>query len=158
MKLLNFDLAAPNYTVELRAFGLNWDLHNFADFAGLLLRPDASATAMWVVPDAPNPWGDTDNHYGGCELRFREVRRLSITGRDFRMPPSEDRTLAQIARLAKPIAQNQSLGEGAEKQFGLLLTFQGGMAIEVDAAEAELTPIPRGDRRLTTSSGSHGFG
>jgi hypothetical protein len=151
MKLLNFDLAAPNYTVELRAYGLNWDLHNFADFAGLVLRPDASAVATWVVPDAPNPWGDTDNAYGGCELRFREVRRLSITGRDFGMPPSEDGALAQITRLAKPLAQNQSAGEAAEMQSGLLLTFQNGMSIEIDAAEAELVPIPRGDPRLVTS-------
>ena len=37
MRFLNFDLRAPNNTVELQGLGLNWELHNFADFEVLRL-------------------------------------------------------------------------------------------------------------------------
>jgi len=50
MKLLNFDLSSPNYTIELSGMGLEWDLHNFADFAGLQLLPENNSAEMrWTV-------------------------------------------------------------------------------------------------------------
>jgi|SRR6266853_664636 len=144
MKLLNFDLASPNNTVELRAVGLNWDLHNFADFEGIRVAPDGSVALTWSAPDTPNPWGDTGNHFGGCELRFRGVRRLSVTGREPSMPASEDRTLAGISQVADLMSKNRDQREAIDTQFSLLLKFQSGVVIDVDAAEAEFVPIDRG--------------
>jgi len=143
MRFLNFEFATPNHTVELDAFGLRWDLHNVADFTGLQLTPDASAIVTWVVPDTPNPWGDTCNHYGGLEFRFRELRKLVVTGPDRRMPPSEGRTLAEISRLIESTPQNQIEREESGPHLSVLFRFQSGAAIELDAAEAELVPIKR---------------
>jgi hypothetical protein len=129
MKLVNFNLASSGHAVELRAFGLNWDLHNFANFVGLQLNPDSSAILTWVVPDEGNKWGDANNQYGGCRLKFCDTQRLSVTGRDVRMPASEDETLAEIAEMSP--------------RSGLRFTFQSGLSVEIIAATAELIPIDR---------------
>jgi hypothetical protein len=144
MRFVNFDLESPNDTIELRGLGLNWDLHNFADFSGMRLEPDGPLVLSWVAPDHPNPWGDTNNRYRGCELRFSGLRRLEVTGRDAAVLGSEDRTLHSISKVAP--------GDGAgeyrkrrewvpEAAFHLLLTLTSGLSIEVDADEAELRAL-----------------
>jgi hypothetical protein len=153
MKFVNFDIRS---SIELHGMGLNWELHNFAHFLGLRMMPDTSVVLTWVmpanlvVPGGGTLWGDFNNHYGGCQLLFRSVRRISITGADPEMPASESRTLARIMRGPKPPKEDLSTFEPSKPKSTLLLEFQSGLSIEVDALEAELVPIERGDRGLTT--------
>jgi hypothetical protein len=129
--------------IELQALGLNWDLHNFADFVGLRVEPDGSAALTWVAPDQPNPWGDTNNRHMGCELRFSGVRLLLVTGRESE-PSSEDRTLHDICKVTPEPGQYRRRREWpVDARFHLLLTFISGLSIEVDAAEAELRALDR---------------
>ena len=144
MKFVNFDLESPNDTIELRGLGLNWDLHNFVDFSGLRLEPDGSLVLSWVATDCPNPWGDTNNRYRGCELRFSGLRRLEVSRHNADMPSSGERTLHSISK----VAPGDGAGEyrkrpewSPEAAFHLLLTFTGGLSIEVDAKQAELRAL-----------------
>ena len=112
--------------------------------------PDTTVVLTWVmpattvVPGGGTPWGDFNNHYGGCQLVFRGVRRISITGADPEMPPSESRTLARIIRGARLRKKDLNVSEPSKSESTLLLEFQSGLSIEVDASEAELVPIERG--------------
>lgn len=143
MTSVNFELASAGHSIELHALGLNWDLHNFANFVGLQLSPDSSAILTWVVPDTANPWGDTNNHHGGCKLRFSRILRLSLTGRDVRMPASEDEALAEITEFSDLTTSSQQNRERADACSGFRFTFHSGVSIEIVAAEAELIPIAR---------------
>jgi hypothetical protein len=153
MKFLNFDIRS---SIELHGIGLNWELHNFAHFLGLRLMSDTSVVLTWVMPanlvisGGGTPWGDFNNHYSGCQLLFRGVRRISITGADPEMPTSESRTLAEIISWPTLPKKDLNVSGPSQSESTLLLEFQSGLSIEVDASEAELVPIERGDRRLTT--------
>src|SRR5436190_15995099 len=124
MKFLNFDIPS---SIELHGMGLNWELHNFAHFLGLRLMPDTTVVLTWVmpattvVPGGGTPWGDFNNHYGGCQLVFRGVRRISITGADPEMPPSESRTLARIIRGARLRKKDLNVSEPSKSESTLLL-------------------------------------
>jgi hypothetical protein len=145
MRFVNFELESPNDTIELRAHGLNWDLHNFADFAGMRLGTDGSVVLTWIVPDTANPWGDTNNRYRGCELRFSGVRNVQITGRDAEIPSSEDGTLEGISKvIPEPGEHRQRREWEAGIPFHLVMKFRSGLTIEVDAADAELRALQRG--------------
>src|SRR5262249_11688272 len=135
MKCLNFDIRS---SIELHGMGLNWELHNFADFRGLRLRPDTSVVLTWVmaanvvVRGGGTPWGDFNNHYGGCQLLFRGVRHISITGADPEMPASESRTLARIIKGPRLRKKDLNVSEPSKSESTLLLEFQSGLSIEVE--------------------------
>jgi len=141
MRFLNFDFDPhwPNHTIELQALGLNWDLHNRPDFAGLQLTPDGSVVLTWIAPDSQ--WSDERNHYRGCELRFRGVRSLAITGPDPEMPLSEHQTLWEISKLTPGHPEYGQTPKPGGGSFKLGIKFNGGLSIKVDAEEADLQPL-----------------
>jgi hypothetical protein len=141
MRYLNFKLASSKHAIEIVAPGLNWDLHNFADFVGLRLAPDADAVLTRVVPDTTNGWGDSNNHYRGCELWFREVRRFEIISPKNEMPISENRTLAEISELDQDGRDYRQTTSPSDSPFCLFIKFNGGLSMKVDAAAAELRPL-----------------
>ena len=136
---LDFDLGSPISTISLVALGLHWDLHNWPDFAGLQLTPDGSAVLTWIAPDSH--WSDERNHYRGCELRFRGVRSLEITGPDPEMPASEHRTLWEISKLTPEHPEYGQATKSGGTSFKLGISFNGGLSIKVDAEEADLRPL-----------------
>jgi hypothetical protein len=140
MRLVNFELRGANHTVELLALGLNWDLHNWADFIGLEFRPDNSLVMRWTAPSMENPWGDLNNNHAGCALVFRDLRLLRLGARDKDTLEPDDRTLAGISKVEP--------GEGPYRQryewdpadpFDLLFEFQSGRTLEIAAEEVEFT-------------------
>jgi hypothetical protein len=144
MRLLNFTLEEPNNTVAVRTLGLHWDLHNCAVFQGLGIASDGSAVLTWMV-DESTPWGDPGNQFRGCQLRFRGVRQVLVTGRDPATSPSEDGTLADMSKVIPESGEyRQRVEWQQEEPFNLLLIFQNGLSIELAAAEAEFEPISRG--------------
>jgi hypothetical protein len=115
-------------------------LHNFAEFVGLQLMPEGSAVLTWIVPSATaNPWGDMNNHYRGCELRFSGVRILEITVSKAQMPPSENTTLAEISY----VREHPQMTSVPDPVHYLFIKFNGGLSMKLDAAEAELRPLER---------------
>ena len=139
MRFLNFDFESPDNTIELRALGLNWDLHNHPDFAGLQLTPNGSAIFTWIAPDSQ--WSDERNHHSGCELRFHTVRSLEIRGPDPESATSEHQTLWLISKLPPGHPDYGQPTESTGTSFKLGIKFNGGMSIKVDAEEAELQPL-----------------
>jgi hypothetical protein len=144
MRYLNFKLASPRNAIELVALGLNWDLHNFAEFTGLRFVPEASAVLKWVVSDVTNAWGDSNNHYRGCELWFGQVQRFEITCQKIKIPLSENRTLAEISELNQDESYYQKASSGADRPSCLCIKFNGGLSLKVEAWEAELRPLQEG--------------
>lgn len=98
MRFLNFELDQPSTAVAIVSRGYSWDLHNCAHFSGLVMAPDGSVVLTWVMlPNCRPSLGDPNDPHSGCEMRFRNVRRLKICGRDSEMPTSEDLTLDGIS-------------------------------------------------------------
>jgi hypothetical protein len=146
VKLLNFDLSSPNFTIELSSLGLNWDLHNFADFVGLELQPENNSAVMrWIVPDAKNPWGCIDNKFQGCELRFSKLKYIQITERDPKLPLKEDSCLASVSKVdlekRNPLKFRTRDAWSIDENFCLWFSFQSGRDIEIDSETVELAPL-----------------
>src|SRR3954465_14494880 len=146
MKLLNFDLSSPNYTIELSGMGLEWDLHNFADFAGLQLLPENNSAEMrWTVSPGENHWGCRKNKRVGMKLRFADLNYLEVTERDPELPMSEDSCLASVSKINKDRSkprkfrtqESWSIGD----EFCLWFQFQGGREIEIDSETVQLVPL-----------------
>jgi len=146
MKLLNFDLSLPSHSHELTSLGLDWDMHNFADFVGLELMPETNSAVMrWIVPDATNPWGCTRNKFSGCELRFSNLKYLQVTDRDLELPLTEDSCLAgvskvDIKRTEPPEFRTRKLWN-SDDEFCLWFHFQSRRDIVIDSETVELVPL-----------------
>src|SRR5262245_25236271 len=141
MRYLNLKLASSSNAIELLALGFNWDLHNFAELVDVRLTPEAAAVLKWVVPDVTNPWGDSNNHYRGCELWFRQVRRFESIFQRTEIPLSENRTLAEISELNEDESDHHTAFSGSGAPLGLFMKFNGGFSLKVHAEEAELRPL-----------------
>jgi len=146
VKLLNFDLMSPNHAHEITGLGLDWDIHNFADFVGLELLPETNSAVMrWIVPGATNPWGCTRNNFSGCELRFSSLKYIEITDRDSDLPLTEDSCLAgvskvDIIRTELPQFRTRKLWN-TDEEFCLWFRFQSGRDIVIDSDTVELVPL-----------------
>ncbi len=103
MHLTNFTLRYESNSVELEAFGYNWDLHNQTVFRGLKFEPlTGDVTMEWTPadPSEKNPWGDFDNHASLCRLRFSGVSLLRMGSRDDAYPASESDCVESIDIIA----------------------------------------------------------
>lgn len=121
MHLSNFtlvtDASAHGWLIALNAHGLEWDLHNFADFEGFDYRSydysafgdstraiSSSLTIYWRLGERIIKWRDTGNQYGipnypsDCfRLVFSDVDYFEVTPRDPAMPTDEDRGISSIS-------------------------------------------------------------
>jgi hypothetical protein len=145
MKLINFYL---DTSIELNSEGLNWDLHNFADFTGLELVPTENAAVLrWRAPKVENPWGSFQNKYAGVELWFRNLEFLKIGPRDEELPLTEDTCVADILQVDPAIQAEEprlraiNAVEGGNGQFHLCFVFQSGRTIEIGSQRVELVPV-----------------
>lgn len=140
MRLVNFELRRPNHAVEIVAIGLNWDLHNWADFVGLEFNPDDSLVLRWTAPATENPWGDLNNNHAGCALVFRDLKLLRLGARDKDTLESDDRTLAAISKVEPGEGPYRQRNEWAPADpFHLVFEFQSGRTLEIAAEEVEFT-------------------
>jgi hypothetical protein len=142
LKLLNFDISS---SIELQCGNLFWDLHNFANFAGLELIPAENAAVMsWNAPVSSNPWGCHENKSSGMKLYFRRLQFLHVGPHDEGMPLSEDTCVSYVLKV-DPRVENADpyLRQVFElsDSFRLLVKFQSHRIIEVGAESVELIPI-----------------
>ena len=143
MKLLNFSLSNPVQDITLVGLGCEWDLHNFANFAGFKFDPVGDCLRMeWLAPAIENPWGCTENRAKGCALKFKNVKWVAITARDETTPTSEDSCLSGISKVIPGRTEHRFKAEwGDDEHFHLLLEFESGRTIEVSSDTVELERI-----------------
>ena len=143
MKLLNFSLLSPVQGITLIGLGCEWDLHNFAKFAGFRFDPVENSLLMeWSVPRMDNPWGWFENRAIGCRLKFRNVKWMDISARDESMPMSEDVCLFGISKVIPDRTEHRFKSVWLDDEpFHLLLEFQSGRSIEVASDTVELESI-----------------
>jgi hypothetical protein len=143
MVLVNFDLEHPFPTIVLRGLGRAWDLHAWAVFEGLELRPGEDAVVLrWRALAAENPWGDPSNRARGCTLRFTGLHALEVTARAPDAMAEDDHTLADVRRVTPEPGEFRERERWAPgEEFRLRFEFESGRAIEVGAAHAELVEL-----------------
>ena len=136
MKLLNFELGEPCYTIHLVALGFFWDLHNAGEFLGLRLDAANNSVVMeWNVSGHPS------EKYSGCRIIFKGLRSIRISPRDAELPLSED---SCVAAISKVISESDARLEfrvkeqWADQPFNLWFEFQSGRSVEINAETAEL--------------------
>ena len=137
MKLLNFELAAPSFAIELVGLDFVWDLHNAATFLGVSLDAASNTGLMkWAVSGHPA------SRYQGCSLIFTGLKLLVVSARDHDLPLSEDLCLSGISkvlpdpRTESPLRMKPEWNEN--EPFHLLFEFQSRRSIEIDAETVEL--------------------
>jgi hypothetical protein len=143
MKLINFRLDDPTQGIILTAFGLEWDLHNFASFRGLTFECASGVLRLaWVAPSVENPWGCPSNKAIGCNLVFRRIEQLIILPTDGSPQFQEPNTLHGLSKVVPEPGEFRFRKDWQDFQpFNLLFEFGNGWSIEIDAESAELQPI-----------------
>lgn len=137
MKLLNFELAAPSFAIELVGLDFVWDLHNAGRFLEISLDPENNTALMkWTVSGHPAA------KYAGCSLIFSGLQLLIISARDRDLPLSEDLCISGISKVHPdlhsefPLRTKPQWSRG--EPFHLLFEFQSRRSIEIDAETVEL--------------------
>jgi hypothetical protein len=140
MKLVNFELATPSFSIELVGLGVLWDLHNTWSFEGVSLDSKNNTAVMkWMIDDRPSA------KYSGCRLIFTDLKRLAISARDEDLPLSEDLCLSSVSKvLPEPNPEpafRMKAQWGVDEAFHLLFQFQSRRSIEIDAETVELDGV-----------------
>ena len=140
MKLLNFELSRPSFAIELLGLGFVWDLHNSGEFVGLALNAnDNTAVLTWIVGGHPSAM------YSGCNLVFWGLKQVTLLPRDEESPLSEDTCVSGISKVIPDRTQipeyRVKLEWHADERFHLLIEFQSGRSIEIDAESADLVGL-----------------
>src|SRR5438876_9553672 len=101
MKLLNFELSQPSFSIELIGLGFIWDLHNAATFLGTRVNPnDNTAVMSWKVKGQPAI------KFRGCRLVFQGLKLMVVSPRDEELPYSEDLCVSGISKLTPDHAED----------------------------------------------------
>ena len=137
MNLLNFELAAPSFAIELVGLDFVWDLHKAGRFLGIRLDAGNNTALMkWSVSGHPAA------KYAGCSLIFTGLKLLVVSGRDDDLPLSEDFCISSISKvLPEPRGESplRMKAQWNEKEpFHLLFEFQSRRSIEINAETVEL--------------------
>jgi hypothetical protein len=137
MKLLNFELAAPSFAIELVGLDFVWDLHNAGRFLEISLAPENNTALMkWTVSGHPAA------KYAGCSLIFSGLQLLVVSARDLDLPLSEDLCVSGISKvLSEPRGESPMRMKprwDENEAFHLLFEFQSRRSIEIDAETVEL--------------------
>ena len=160
MHLSNFtlttDVSAHGHLITLNAHGLEWDLHNHADFEGFdysTTITSSSLTLKWRIGERIREWRDAGGQYGvpnyPCNrfcIVFTNVGCLEIAPRDGKMPKGEDLGISYVSFI--------EAGENLEGYkhyelipcydpsketlpYHLIFRFNGGQIIRVGAEKAD---------------------
>jgi hypothetical protein len=143
MKLTNFSLATDLRTITLIGLGREWELHNYANFSGIIFSPEEDVLELrWVVPDAPNPWGCLHNHAKGCILRFQKLLLLRVVSCDIAASVADDVCLSGVSKVIPNTTDGRFKREWRDDEpFNLLFEFQSRRIIEIQAETAVLEAL-----------------
>jgi len=141
MKLINFELSQPSFSIELIGLGYVWDLHNAGSFLGVTVDPtDNSAVMKWAIT------GHHATKYSGCNLVFRGLKMIIVSPRDEELPYSEDTVVSGMSKIIPQASGKLELRTRvkwhADDPFHLLVEFQSRRSIEINADTVELIGIP----------------
>jgi len=140
MRFVNFELENSSFSVEILGLGYVWDLHNSGEFLGLQVCPDDNTALLrWMVT------GNPAQKYSECILKFSGLSALRISPRDVKIPYSEDRCISGISKIVPEAAEKPEYRTRAHwdlgDEFNLMVEFQSGRMIEIDAETVELIGI-----------------
>lgn len=144
MKLENFDIGS---SIELQTENRFWDLHNAAHFGGLELISDENAVVMrWSAVSSSNPWGPYEQKFSGMDLRFKNLRYLSVGARDGSIPMTEDTCVSYILKVDPTVEEVDPYKRtrrdwNPSDSFRLVFRFQSARTIEIESDTAELFPV-----------------
>ena len=146
MRLVNFELSKPSYSIELIGLDTVWDLHNNGHFRGIDVNPnDNTAVMKWTL------LGNTATTYSGCNLIFQNLKLLLVSPRDDEFPYSEDLCISGISKIIpdhaeKPEYRTKRRWRPSDT-FHLLFQFESQRSIEINAESVELAGISKSTRR-----------
>jgi hypothetical protein len=164
MHLSNFslitDASAHGWLIALNAYGVEWDLHNYADFDGFDYSTTKTSlptlTLNWHIAErviewrnvlgVPNAQGIPIYPSNRFCIFFSDVDYLEVAPRDSEMPDDEDKTISSVSCIESSEASTDYIESGAiscyqpDKEtfsYHLVFRFRGGQFIRVGAKEAE---------------------
>ena len=142
MKLMNFELSEPSFSVELLGLNFLWDLHNAGKFLGINVEAsDNTAVMRWTVSGHPAA------KYSGCNLVFTGLKLIIVSPRDEELPYSEDLCVSGMSKVIPELAEKPQYRRKREwspsDPFHLFFEFQSRRSIEIDAETVELIGVAR---------------
>ena len=171
MYLANFSLTdGPKIGIALHALGVEWDLHNYAEFDGFdystAITNDSNLTLKWHIAERVIEWRNSHgfpnaqgvpiypgNSFG---LIFFNVNYLEVAPRDPEMPSDEDKCLAAVsfieadedsAMYREGAFTNYDPSQQNDVSYHIGFCFRGGQFIRVGAEKAEFVLL--GDEPAT---------
>ncbi len=159
MRFSNFslsDVSNPGQMIAFKAEGLEWDLHDYADFEGFdysTTITGSTLTLKWHLGARIIKWRDAGGQYGipnypadGFHLVFSNVDYLEIAPRDVEMPRGEDLGISSLfcieageGRLSLTVPYHARCED--EISCHLVFLFNGGQIIRVGAEKAEFVLV-----------------
>jgi hypothetical protein len=157
MHLSNFsltDVSAHGQQIAFKAVGLEWDLHDYADFEGFDYSTTVNSSTLtlkWRIGERIIKWRDAGCQYGvpnypanGFSLVFSNVDYLEILPRDVKMPRGEDLGISMVFCIEASEDSFRELGPTLyfapceeTGPYHLVFQFNGGQMIRVGAEKAE---------------------
>ena len=170
MYLSNFativDVSNRGWLTTLKAFGVEWDLHNYTAFDGFdystAVTDHNVLVLKWHIREAVIEWRDAQAvstaqgipFYPSNSFRlvFSNVNYLEVAPRDFEMPSDEDKTLSSVSCIeadedSKDYIASQAIPihdpnrEGVP--FHIVFRFQAGQFIRIGAETAEFVLVDK---------------
>ncbi len=130
MKLVNFELSQPSFSIEFVGLGFVWDLHNSGMFLGITINPnDNMAVMRWKIG------GNPETRYSACDLVFASLKLMIVSPRDEDLPYSEDLCVAGISKIIPEYRERPEYRTKREwnvdDPFHLVFEFQSRRSIEI---------------------------
>ena len=147
MKLLNFELSSPSFSIELIGLNFVWDLHNSGTFLGMNLDPNSNVAILsWRVTGHPAV------KYSGCNLVFKGLKLMVVSARDQELPFSEDLCISGVSKIVPDQTREPQYRTKREwhegDPFHLLFEFQSRRSVEIDAEAVELVGVSKSAESL----------
>ena len=139
MHLENFALG--NYGILLSWQGHNLDLHSCFEFEALQYNPlHRQVELSWVC--SPAQWA-SNTALPGLRLLFKNVSFFHVKERDSASPVAEDKLLQSVSFHPTEAREDfDSIYLQSSPTDDLTVFFQSEWGIKINAASAELVPLP----------------
>ncbi len=160
------DVSNRGWLTTLKAFGTEWDLHNYAAFDGFeystAVTDHSVFVLKWHIREAVIEWRDAQavsNSQGipfypsnSFRLVFSNVNYLEVAPRNSEMPSDEDKTLSSVSCIeadedSRDYIASQAIPIHDPNREGILFHmvfhFWGGQFLRIGAETAEFVLVDK---------------
>jgi hypothetical protein len=141
MKLVNFSLDCNVGAIELNGLSHCWDLHNFSLLE--MINYNLFTNILIITFSAPkiiNPWGDETNNFKKCLMFFSGVKKLNVVGlldsKNITNISLQDISFIKHGEVDPNYRKVDKIEN--EQDLGFLISFYGGIKIEIFAQTVEI--------------------